>query len=129
VSRGTMSEVWYFVDSDRAVGPLTLHELTERLGKVPHWTDVLVWRLGVSEWERAENFSELKMRMAIPPPVPKASAAPMPAWGVRWWWYPVALFFLGSIGNSYGRKTMAWLTSERQAARMTKRKRRRHDPN
>jgi len=41
-----MSEVWFYVDSERAVGPLTLLELMGRLRK-PHWTDTLVWRVGV----------------------------------------------------------------------------------
>jgi GYF domain 2 len=125
-----MSEVWFYVDSERAIGPLTLLELMGTLRKLPNWTDTLVWRAGVPDWKKAGDISELRMRMATPPPVPKTHlAAPMPTWRVRWWWYPVALFFFGSIGNRYGRKAMAWVTAERQAARMIKRKRRQHELN
>jgi hypothetical protein len=51
-----MSEVWYYVDLKRTVGPVTLLELMGMLRKLPDWTDTLVWRAGVPDWEKQETF-------------------------------------------------------------------------
>jgi GYF domain 2 len=118
-------EAWYFVDSGLRAGPISLQSLKETLVTLPHAENVLVWCNGFPDWKIAGDVEEL--RAMTPPPVPKTHlASPMPSWRVRWWWYPVALVFFGSIGNGYGRKAMAWVTDKRQAARMIKRKRRQH---
>jgi hypothetical protein len=119
-------EAWYYVASGLRTGPISLQSLKETLVTLPDAENVLVWCEGFPDWKTVGDVKELR----TPPPVPKTQlAAPMPTWRVRWWWYPVALVFFGSIGNRYGRKAMAWVTAERQAARMIKRKRRQHDLN
>jgi hypothetical protein len=37
-----------------------------------------------------------------------------PAWQVKWWWYIVALFFLGSVGSRVGRAEMGWIRVPRR---------------
>jgi hypothetical protein len=121
-------EAWYYVASGLRIGPISLQSLKETLVTLPDAENVLVWREGFPDWKIVGDVKEL--RAMTPPPVPKTHlASPMPTWRVRWWWYPVALVFFGSIGNREGRKAMAWVTAERQAARMIKRKRRQHELN
>lgn len=121
-------EAWYYVNTGVRVGPIDLKSLKETLVTLPDAENVLVWCEGFRDWKIAGQVKEL--RAATPPPVPKTHmAAPIPTWRVRWWWYPVALCFFGSIGNRCGRKAMAWVTADRQAARMIKRKPRQHELN
>jgi hypothetical protein len=117
-----MSEVWYYVDSEQTVGPLSLPELMRTLRKLPDWTDTLVWREGIPDWEKAGDVPELRIRIATPPPLPRARRTDqIPTWQVRWWWYLVALFFFGSIGSRDGRKVMAWVSSQRSRRRKLRR--------
>jgi hypothetical protein len=123
-------EAWYYVDSGLRMGPISLHDMKETLATLPDAKKVLVWCEGFPDWKIAADVKELRARSLTPPPLPRTHlAAPMPAWRVRWWWYPVALLFFGSIGNREGRKAMAWVTAQRQTARMIKRKRREHELN
>ncbi len=122
-----MSGAWYYADSGLSIGPLSLQRLKETLGTLPDAKNVLVWREGFPDWKIAGDVKELLAHCSTPPPVPKTHlAAPMPTWRVRWWWYPVALVFFGSIGNREGRKAMAWVTADRQMSRKIKRKRAQH---
>ena len=121
-------EAWYYVDSGLRIGPINLQGLKETLVTLPDAKNVLVWCEGFPDWKIAGDVKELRARSFTPPPLPKTHlAAPMPTWRVRWWWYPVALFFFGSIGNREGRKAMAWVTADCQTARMLRRKRRQHE--
>ena len=118
-------EAWYYVDSGLRIGPISLQGLKETLVTLPDAKNVLVWCEEFPDWKIAGDVKELSAGSLRPPPLPKTLlAAPVPTSRVRWWWYPVALCFFGSIGNRYGREAMAWVTAERQTARMIKRKRR-----
>ena len=120
-----MSEVWYYVDSGGSVGPLTTLELRKTLRTLPNSNDILVWCDDFPSWKKAGDVSELGTRLSAPPPVPTSrNIAQMPTWRVRWWWYPVALSFFGSIGSRDGRKVMAWASSERTRIRRLRRMRR-----
>jgi hypothetical protein len=119
-------QAWYYVDTGLRTGPIGLQALKEKLDTLPDANDVLVWCEGFPDWKMAGDVEVLRTR-SLPPLLPGTHlAAPMPTWRVKWWWYPAALLFFGSMGNRYGRKAMAWVTAERQAARMIKRKRRKH---
>ena len=123
-----MTEAWYYVDSGTRKGPISIQSLNETLVTLPDAENVLVWCKGFPDWKIAGDVEAL--RAMTPPPVPKTHlASPMPTWRVRWWWYPVALVFFGSIGNRYGYNAMAWVAAERQVARTIKRKRRQHELN
>ena len=102
-------EAWYYVDSGLRIGPISLQSLKETLVTLPDAENVLVWREGFPDWKIAGDVKELRARILTPPPLPRTHlAAPMPAWRVRWWWYPVALFFWidweqrGSQSNGLG---------------------------
>lgn len=112
-----MSEdAWYYVDSGQRIGPLGLLSLKKILVTLPDSETLLVWCEGFPDWKLAGDVKEL--RAVMPPPVPETHrAASMPEWEVRWWWYLVALFFVGSIGSRDGRKAMAWVSSERARRR------------
>jgi hypothetical protein len=120
-----MSGAWYYADSGLSIGPLSLQRLKETLGTLPDAKNVHVWCEGFPDWKIAGDVKELSAGSSTPPPLPKTHlAAPMPTWRVRWWWYPVALFVFGSIGNREGRKAMAWVTADRRTARQIRLKRR-----
>ena len=123
-----MSEAWYYVNSGRRIGPLSLPGLKDTLATLPDAKNVLVWCEGFPDWKIAGDVIELRAPSLelrapslTPPPPPKTYLAPVPTWQVRWWWYPVAPLVFGVIGNRYGRKAMAWVTAERQTARKIKR--------
>ena len=119
-----MSDVWYYADTETSVGPLTIVELKKTLRMLPNPNDVLVWCADFTEWKKAGEIAELRTR--TPPPVPSSTNNDRtPTWRVRWWWYPVALCFFGSIGNRYGREGMAWISSERAKNRRLRRAQRR----
>jgi hypothetical protein len=42
-----MSDVWYYAEGDKSVGPLTLTQLKTILSRVSDAKDVLVWRDGL----------------------------------------------------------------------------------
>jgi hypothetical protein len=65
-----MSEVWYYVDTEQTVGPLSLSELMGTLSKLPDWTDTLVWRAGVPDWEKAGDVSSPASRSSAAVRVP-----------------------------------------------------------
>ena len=119
-----MSEVWYYVASEVSVGPLTIAELKKALRILPNSNDVLVWCADFTEWKKASDVTEL--RTHTPPTVPNSNVNDgRPRWRVRWWWYPVALLFFGSIGSRDGRNAMAWISSERAKNRTLRRIQRR----
>jgi hypothetical protein len=65
-----MSDVWYYAEDQKTVGPLTLAELTAILCRVSNPMDVLVWQNGASGWEKAQNVKELAAYLISPQPLP-----------------------------------------------------------
>jgi hypothetical protein len=110
-------EAWYYVDSGLRIGPISLQGLRETLVTLPDAKNVLVWGEGFPDWKIAGDVKELRARSLTPPPLPRTRlAAPMPAWQVRWWWYPVALFFLDRLETE--RVAKQWLGSRPSAKRL-----------
>jgi hypothetical protein len=77
-----MSDAWYYAENDEAVGPLTLVDLKKQLSLVSNANDVLVWRAGFANWQRAESVSDLALLPAskpppIPPSVGRTTASPI----------------------------------------------------
>lgn len=56
---------WYFAEQERPVGPFDLETLREKLRKQEKWSDTLVWREGLSDWQRAGDTRDLQL---LPPP-------------------------------------------------------------
>jgi YidC/Oxa1 family membrane protein insertase len=59
LGRHRMSDIWYYGDRGKPVGPLPLADLTKVLSRVENAKDVLVWRDGFEHWQRAETVPEL----------------------------------------------------------------------
>jgi hypothetical protein len=70
-----MSDVWYYAEGDKSVGPLTLSELKTILSRVSDARDVLVWRDGFSSWQTAKIVPELAP-VVIKPPLPPPPLQP-----------------------------------------------------
>ena len=54
-----MGNVWYYAEGNKSVGPVSLADLTAILSRVSSAKDVLVWRDGFANWEKAKNVPEL----------------------------------------------------------------------
>ena len=64
-----MDNVWYYAEGNKSVGPVSLADLTAILSRVSNAKDVLVWREGLSNWEKAQNVRELVSVVVRPPPI------------------------------------------------------------
>jgi hypothetical protein len=62
-----MSDVWYYVDSERAVGPLALADLAKALRSRPRWKATPVWCEGLADWQKAGDVAELYKWIVTPP--------------------------------------------------------------
>jgi GYF domain 2 len=71
-----MPVVWYYAQSERAVGPLELQVLQTELAKTANWRDVLVWRKGFDGWQKAGTVDEIVERLVEPQPIPRSAKAP-----------------------------------------------------
>src|SRR5262249_28934302 len=70
------ADAWYYVERDKAVGPVTLPDLKKLLSLVSDSKDVLVWRPGFANWERAESVPDLASVLPPkPPPIPRSQRA------------------------------------------------------
>ena len=76
-----MSDIWYYADGDKSVGPLSFADLTAVLSRVSNPKDVLVWRIGFEQWKIAQAVPELKASAVRPPPLP--ASRPLPRDAIR----------------------------------------------
>jgi hypothetical protein len=65
-----MSEVWYYANGRNRVGPLSKADLLQALSLMPEPSNILVWRIGLQDWQKATDLSELFPHVATPPPLP-----------------------------------------------------------
>jgi YidC/Oxa1 family membrane protein insertase len=66
-----MSDIWYYGDGGKSVGPLSLADLAKVLSsRGTSAKDVLVWRSGFEQWQRAEIVPELVALVSSPPQPP-----------------------------------------------------------
>ena len=65
-----MSDIWYYSDGEKSVGPISLFDLTAILSIVSNAKDVLVWQNGFEHWKRAADVPELASFVIKPPPLP-----------------------------------------------------------
>jgi type IV pilus assembly protein PilA len=76
---------WYHARGGQHVGPVSLAELTRRIGAGEVGSDDLVWREGMPDWQPARTVSELAGALpagpaAAPLPGSSPSAPAQPAW-------------------------------------------------
>jgi hypothetical protein len=62
-----MSDIWYHEDKEKSVGPLSLGHLTKALSRVANAKDVLVWRDGFEQWQKAGTVPEVVILIFKPP--------------------------------------------------------------
>jgi hypothetical protein len=71
-----MPVVWYYAQSERAVGPLELQVLQTELAKIANWREVVVWRKGFVGWQKAGTVDEIVERLVEPQATPRSEKAP-----------------------------------------------------
>jgi hypothetical protein len=71
-----MSDGWHYAEGRKTVGPLTLTEMQRVLSKVSDPHNLLVWKAGFEDWERAGNVPELAELIYKPPPLPDQVISP-----------------------------------------------------
>jgi hypothetical protein len=77
------SDVWYYAQSEKSIGPLTFDELKKILSQDSNAADVLVWQQNFSQWVRAGQVPELVAHVAKPPPLPASLPQEPKATGKR----------------------------------------------
>jgi hypothetical protein len=70
-----MIDIWYYADKKQPVGPFSLADLKADIQKIPNWKDLLVWRDGFTDWQKAESVNEILALFVTPPPIPTYSAS------------------------------------------------------
>jgi hypothetical protein len=65
-----MSDIWYHGAEDKTVGPLSLTDLKDILAREFDARNLLVWRAGFEQWQKAETVPELAICVNKPPPLP-----------------------------------------------------------
>jgi YidC/Oxa1 family membrane protein insertase len=74
-----VSDIWYYGDREKSVGPLSLADLTKTLSRLANPKDVLVWRDGFEQWQKADTVPELVafiFKPRQPPPLPLPPSPP-----------------------------------------------------
>lgn len=62
---------YYVVMKGQRVGPYTLDTLKQMLANAQITVDTLMWKQGMTEWEKAQNIDELKSLFMDIPPIPQ----------------------------------------------------------
>jgi hypothetical protein len=96
---------WYYADSSRSIGPLSIQGLKETLVTLPDAKNVLVWCEGFLNWKIAGDVQELRARSLTPPPVPKTHFCPLG--GLDGGGIPSHYVFLDRLGTDTAAKQ--WL--------------------
>jgi hypothetical protein len=74
-----MSDGWYYSESDKPVGPVSVEALRRFLLSARGGTTTMVWRDGLADWRRADEVDELADISKMPPPaVSPAPVRPVP---------------------------------------------------
>src|ERR1700687_4570292 len=63
-----MSDIWYYGDGEKSVGPLSLADPAKTLSRVANARDVLVCGDCFEQWQRAETVPGLVALLFEPPP-------------------------------------------------------------
>jgi uncharacterized protein DUF4339 len=74
--QGQMSNEWHYVEGDKTVGPVDLEEIQIVLSKISDPRNLLVWKVGLNNWQRAGEVPELA-NLFYRPPSPSKPMAPV----------------------------------------------------
>jgi len=64
---------WHYAEGEKTFGPVDLKELQVIFSRISDPHNLLVWKLGFKDWERAGNVPELAAFIDKPPPLPQTS--------------------------------------------------------
>ena len=64
---------WHYAQGEKTFGPVDLRELQVVLSRISEPRNLLVWKAGFKEWERAGNVPQLAQFIDKPPPLPQTS--------------------------------------------------------
>jgi uncharacterized protein DUF4339 len=71
-----MSDGWHYVHAGQTIGPLDLKQMQTVLSQISDPRNLLVWKAGLKDWQRAEVVPELAAVIQTPPPLPKMNELP-----------------------------------------------------
>ena len=67
-----MTNRWHYAEGEKARSGLSdLKEMQVVLSKISDTRNLLVWKVGFNDWERAGNVPELAELIYKPPPMPR----------------------------------------------------------
>jgi Protein of unknown function (DUF2569)/GYF domain 2 len=64
---------WHYAEGEKTFGPTDLKEIQVVLSQISDPRNLLVWKVGFKDWERAGNVPELAEFIDKPPPLPQTS--------------------------------------------------------
>ena len=64
---------WHYAKGEKTFGPVDLKEMQVVLSQISDPRNLLVWKAGFKDWERAGNVPELAAFIDKPPPLPQTS--------------------------------------------------------
>ena len=64
-----MSDIWYYAQDDKPIGPVGLIDLKKALSLISDAKNVSVWRSDFADWKKAESVEELAAAVVRPPPI------------------------------------------------------------
>jgi hypothetical protein len=64
---------WHYIEGQKTFGPVDLKEIQVVLSQISDPRNLLVWKAGFKDWERALNVPELTQFINKPPPLPQTS--------------------------------------------------------
>jgi uncharacterized membrane protein YhaH (DUF805 family) len=71
-----MATEWHYARSASQVGPISTEDVKRRLVADGFPSDALVWRQGLENWQRPEDFPEFRRgSKPVPPPLPPGSVS------------------------------------------------------
>lgn len=72
----TNANGWHYAEGENTFGPVDLKEIQVVFSKISDPRNLLVWKAGFKDWERAGNVPELAGLIYKPPPLPQTSQQP-----------------------------------------------------
>jgi hypothetical protein len=71
VMPNSADSIYYVVLDDKSEGPFSLTEISRLIAEKKIMKETYVWKPGMSQWDLAENVSEVLRIVALtPPPIP-----------------------------------------------------------
>jgi hypothetical protein len=110
-----MSDIWYYAQDDKPIGPLSLIDLKKVLSLISDAKNVSVWRSDFVDWKKAESVEELVAAVVRPPPIKPANDSPPPVQPTQ-----AAASSALSEGASEKRKKREMFVAVRRAGRLNK---------